>query len=120
MPAPGLRHNRPPFCPGIDPLLIVFVTCPPDAAERVAQQLVEAHVAACVNIVGGLRSVYRWQGAVQQDSEALLLIKIPADGFERLRSAVLAHHPYELPEIVALRAEAVHGPYRDWVEASCR
>lgn len=99
---------------------IVFVTCPPDAAEALARQLVEARVAACVNIVDGVRSVYRWQEAVQQDREALLLIKIPEGGFERLREAVLAQHPYELPEIVAVHADAVHGPYRDWVNTACR
>lgn len=99
---------------------IVFVTCPPAAAELLAQQLVEARVAACVNIVEGLHSVYRWQDALQQARESLLLIKIPDGGFERLRAAVLAQHPYELPEIVAVNADAVHGPYLDWVNAACR
>jgi periplasmic divalent cation tolerance protein len=101
-------------------LQLVFVTCPAAAAEALAHGLVESRVAACVNIVDGLRSVYRWQGAVQQEQESLLLIKIPADGFERLRTAVIKAHPYELPEIVAVQADAVHAPYLDWVIASCR
>lgn len=98
---------------------LAFVTCPPDAAEDLAAALVEAHVAACVNILAPVRSVYRWQGRVCRDDEALLLIKHPADGFEALRAAVLARHPYELPEIVAVDLDRGHPPYLDWLLASC-
>ncbi len=101
-------------------LQIVFVTCPAEAAEDLARRLVEARVAACVNLLPRIVSVYRWQDAVQRDEEALLLIKAPAEGFEALRQTVLAHHPYELPEIVAVHPDAVHQPYLDWVLASCR
>lgn len=107
------RHMNPP-------LSIVFVTCPAETAEALAHTLVEACVAACVNILPRVVSVYRWQDAVQRDEEALLLIKAPADSFEALRTAVLAHHPYELPEIVAVNADALHPPYLDWVLNSCR
>jgi periplasmic divalent cation tolerance protein len=98
---------------------LAFVTCPADRAEALAAALVESRVAACVNIVPGLRSVYRWQGEVCRDDEALLLIKHPAAAFEALRAAVLAHHPYELPEIVAVDLDRGHPPYLDWVLASC-
>ncbi|AXQ29873.1 divalent-cation tolerance protein CutA [Solimonas sp. K1W22B-7] len=101
-------------------LQIVFVTCPAEAAEDLARTLVEARVAACVNLLPRIVSVYRWQDAVQREEEALLLIKAPAEGFEALRQAVLAHHPYELPEVVAVNPDAVHQPYLDWVLASCR
>jgi len=101
-------------------LQLVFVTCPAEGAEALAQALVEARVAACVNIVPRVVSVYRWEDAVQREEEALLLIKTPAEGFEALRAAVLERHPYELPEIVAVHADAVHPPYLDWVIASCR
>lgn len=101
-------------------LQLVFVTCPAETAETLAQALVEARVAACVNVLPRVVSVYRWQDAVQREEEALLLIKAPAEGFEALREAVLRQHPYELPEIVAVHADAVHQPYLDWVIASCR
>ncbi|HSW12163.1 MAG TPA: divalent-cation tolerance protein CutA [Solimonas sp.] len=101
-------------------LQVVFVTCPADHAETLARSLVEARVAACVNILPRIVSVYRWQDAVQREEEALLLVKAPAGGFEALRQALLEQHPYELPEIVAVHADAVHQPYLDWVIASCR
>lgn len=99
---------------------IAFVTCPPTHADALAAALVGARVAACVNILGGVRSVYRWNGAVQADEEALLLIKHPTDGFEALCACVLAHHPYELPEIVAVDLDRGHPPYLDWIIAACR
>lgn len=101
-------------------LQLVFVTCPADTAETLARALIEARVAACVNVLPRVVSVYRWRDAVQRDEEALLLIKAPAEGFDALRQAVLAQHPYELPEIVAVHPDAVHQPYLDWVLASCR
>lgn len=101
-------------------LHIVLVTCPAETAEDLARALVEERVAACVNVIPRIVSTYRWQDAVQREEEALLLIKAPAEGFEALRQAVLARHPYELPEIVAVNAEAVHPPYLDWVLAACR
>lgn len=105
----------------VDPALqFVFVTCPPEAAEDLARHLVEARVAACVNVIPGIVSVYRWQEAVQREQESLLLIKAPAGSFEALKQAVLARHPYELPEVVAVNADAVHLPYLAWILASCR
>lgn len=100
-------------------LAITLVSCPPDAAERIARHLVDAHLAACVSVLPQLRSIYRWQGKVEQADEALLLIKHPAAGFEALRAAILREHPYELPEIVAVPVGAVHPPYLDWILASC-
>lgn len=97
-----------------------FVSCPPDHAGRIARSLVEQKLAACVSIVPKLQSVYRWQGEIETAEESLLLIKHPASGFEALRSAVLATHPYELPEIVAVNIGDVHLPYLDWILASCR
>lgn len=96
-------------------VLVVLVTCPPDKAPAIAGALVEERVAACVNVVPGLSSVYRWKGAVHNDAEALLLVKTTRDRFEALKQAVLRHHPYELPEIIALPVELGHAPYLDWV-----
>ena len=96
-----------------------MVTCPADVAENLASALVECRVAACVNIVPGLRSVYRWQGEVCRDDEALLLIKHPTEGFDALRDAVLARHPYELPEIIAVDLARGHLPYLAWIIEAC-
>lgn len=96
---------------------LALVTCPPEKAEELARTLVELRVAACVNLLPQLRSVYRWQGAVCADDEVLLLIKTTAERFEALRDAVLSNHPYELPEVLAVDVAAGHPPYLDWIAA---
>jgi periplasmic divalent cation tolerance protein len=99
---------------------IAFVTCPVEVAETLAGALVEEGVAACVNVLPQIRSVYRWNGAICRDDEALLLIKHRSDGFEALCAAVLARHPYELPEIIAVDLDRGHPPYLDWLLAATR
>jgi periplasmic divalent cation tolerance protein len=96
-------------------VLVVLVTCPPDKAQAIAGALVEERVAACVNVVPSLSSVYRWKGAVHVDSEALLIVKSTRDRFEALKQAVLRHHPYELPEVIAVPVDRGHTPYLEWV-----
>jgi periplasmic divalent cation tolerance protein len=96
-------------------VLVVLVTCPPEKAQAIAGALVEERVAACVNVVPSLSSVYRWKGAVHNDSEALLLVKTSKDRFEALKQAVLRHHPYELPEVIAIQVDRGHAPYLEWV-----
>ena len=98
---------------------LALVSCPPADAERLATQLVERGLAACVNVLPQIRSVYRWNDAVERADESLLLIKYRSDRFEALRQAVLAAHPYELPEIIAVRLGDAHTPYLDWIVASC-
>lgn len=97
---------------------LALVTCPVASADALARALVDARVAACVNVVPAITSIYRWQGAVAREEEALLLIKTTAAGFDGLRREVLAHHPYELPEIVAIDVAEGHGPYLEWVAAA--
>ena len=96
-------------------VLVVLVTCPTDKAQAMADALVEDRVAACVNIVPAVKSVYRWKGVVQRDDEALMIIKTPKDRFEALKDAVLKRHPYELPEVIAMTVDRGHAPYLDWV-----
>jgi periplasmic divalent cation tolerance protein len=96
-------------------VLVVLVTCPPDKAQAIATALVEERVAACVNVVPSLSSVYRWKGAVHVDSEALLIVKSTRERFEALKQAVLRHHPYELPEVIAVSVDRGHAPYLEWV-----
>jgi periplasmic divalent cation tolerance protein len=87
-------------------------------AERIARALVERRLAACVNVVPGLVSVYRWKGAVERDEERLLVIKTRAEAVDAMRDAILSLHPYELPELVVLRVEAGHAAYLDWIAQS--
>lgn len=95
---------------------VVLVTCPhPEAAATLARTLVEEGLAACGNVLPGLRSIYRWQGQVQDEPEALLLLKTTAARFEALRERVVALHPYEVPEVIALAVDAGHAPYLAWV-----
>ena len=96
-------------------VLVVLVTCPPDKAQGIADALVEERVAACVNVVPSLHSVYRWKGAVHHEDEAMLLVKTTKDRFEALKQAVLKHHPYELPEVIAVAVDRGHAPYLEWV-----
>jgi periplasmic divalent cation tolerance protein len=96
--------------------LVVLSTCPtPAVATELARALVEQGHAACVNVLPAVRSIYRWQGKVQSDEEALLVIKTTAGRFRELREALVARHPYEVPEVVALRVADGHHPYLDWL-----
>lgn len=97
-------------------ILLCLCTCPDAAsAQRLAETLVGERLAACVNHLPGVLSTYRWQGEVQTDSEELLLIKTTAERFEALKARVLALHPYELPELIALPVDRGHTTYLDWV-----
>ncbi len=101
-------------------MLVLSTVARPEDAEGIARVLVERGLAACVNIVPGVVSFYRWKGAVQRDEERLLLIKTRADRFEALRAAVVSLHPYEVPEAIAIPVEAGHRPYLDWLDESVR
>ncbi len=101
--------------------LVVFITTPtPEVAAQIARALVEERLAACGNVVPGLRSIYRWDGKIHDDAEALLVLKSTRDRFEALRERVLALHPYEVPEVIALPIEAGSAPYLEWIAAETR
>lgn len=102
-------------------MLLVLTNCPDTAtAESLATALVEARLAACVNILPVSRSVYRWQGAVEQADEVPLLIKTSEERYAALEAEILARHPYELPEIVALPIERGLPIYLEWVATETR
>ncbi|HEY6001683.1 MAG TPA: divalent-cation tolerance protein CutA [Anaeromyxobacter sp.] len=106
---------------GASDAIVVLVTVPtPDRAAEIARTLVEERLAACGNVVPGLRSIYRWEGKVQEDDEALLLLKTTRARFEALRDRVLALHPYEVPEVIALPVEAGSAAYLGWIAAETR
>lgn len=101
------------------PICLVFCTCPDEASARhIAGTLVTERHAACVNIVPGIVSVYRWQGSVENDAEVMLLVKTRKDALDRLTRRVQELHPYELPEIVAVGLDGGSGAYLDWVFAN--
>lgn len=96
--------------------LLVITNCPDDAiAERIATALIEARLAACVNILPAVRSVYRWQGAVESASEIPLLIKSTVANYPAVEKAIASLHPYELPEIIALPVSQGLPAYLNWV-----
>jgi periplasmic divalent cation tolerance protein len=101
--------------------VLVLTNVPERAvAERLAEMLVERRLAACVNILAPCRSVYRWKGAVQHDEEHPMLVKTTAERYPALEQALRAAHPYELPEIIAVRLERGLAEYLDWVAAETR
>jgi periplasmic divalent cation tolerance protein len=101
--------------------LVVLVTTPtPEKAAEIARAVVEERLAACGNVVPGLRSIYRWEGKVQDDAEALLLLKTTRARLDELRERVLALHPYDVPEVLALPVEAGSAPYLAWIADSTR
>ena len=99
-----------------DAVLLCYCTCPNVAsAERLAETLVNEHLAACVSRLPGIHSTYRWQGAVTTDCEELLLIKTCASRFAALRARLLELHPYDVPELIAVPVSHGHDAYLDWV-----
>ncbi len=98
--------------------IVVLSTCgSEDEAERIARGLVDARVAACVNIVPGLRSIYRWKGAVEDAGEWLLLIKTRRDRFAELQTQLRRLHSYEVLECIALPVIDGSGAYLGWIDS---
>lgn len=99
---------------------VVLCNTPTEEARPLARELVSRGLAACVNVIPAVTSVYGWKGDLVEDSEATLLIKVAASGVEALRAAIVELHPYEVPEVVVLGVDvhASHKPYVDWVRAA--
>ena len=99
----------------------MLVTAPDmEFAEMLAGALVEDRLATCVNLVPGIRSIYRWEGEVERASEVLMIVKSTVDGFERLRHRVLDLHPYDAPEVIELDVRAGDPDYLEWVRDGVR
>jgi periplasmic divalent cation tolerance protein len=86
-----------------------------DSARRLARALVEQRLAACVNLLPGVQSVYRWQGNIEEEGEVTLLIKTTEARYAELEAAIRALHPYELPELIALPVAAGLPAYLHWI-----
>ncbi len=96
-------------------LRLVGTTLPPRRAAAFARALVTARVAACVQVVPGVRSVYRWKGAVRRDAEAQVWIKTTGGALPRCLEMLTREHPYDVPEVIVLKADAVSPAYGAWV-----
>lgn len=100
---------------------VLLCTCPDaDAAASIARTLVGERLAACANIVPGIRSIYRWKGEVCDDPEVLLIIKTDAARVDALIERAVAVHPYDCPEVIALPVEAGFDPYLSWITDQTR
>lgn len=96
--------------------LVLFCTCPDDrAARELAAGLVRERLAACVNVLPPIRSIYRWQGVVQEDDEVLIVIKTGGARYREIEEWLVENHPYDLPEIIALPVEKGLPAYLDWI-----
>ena len=98
--------------------LIALVSCPQNLADSLAGSLVEKKVAACVNIIKEVTSVYRWEGNIEKDAESLLIIKTNSEVWTRFKQTVEELHPYEVPEIIAVPIEVGNQAYLNWLNQS--
>src|SRR5579885_594027 len=115
-PVAALRHALMAPLPGP---LVILTPCPDEAtASRIARDLVESGLAACVSRLGPVHSTYRWQGALQDEPEVLLVIKTVSARYPELEMRLKSLHPYEVPEIIALPVAAIAAGYLSWLEGA--
>ena len=102
-------------------VVVVLCTLPlGDAASSIARTLVEERLAACVNLVPAVRSIYEWQGTICDEPEQLAIVKTTSDRFPALRDRLVELHPYDVPEVIALDVHDIHLPYLGWVRERVR
>jgi len=98
---------------------LVLVTFPDfETAREIGTQMVNLQLAACVNLIPGATSIYRWDGEVREETEVLAIFKTTADALDTFEAALVAAHPYDVPEVLALRPESVHVGYAEWLRSS--
>lgn len=99
--------------------IIVLCTCPDQAtAQNLATILIEEYCAACINIIAGINSIYRWQGQIERATEYLLIIKTQSILYKKLETTIIKHHPYQLPEIIALPIAQGLPTYLNWIKTN--
>ena len=105
----------------MDDATVTFITTPDrETAERLAEHLVGARLAACVNIIPGVTSVYRWEGAVQKDDEVLMVVKSRPERWGEIEEAMEKEHPYDVPAVVHLSIADGSAKYLEWLVAESR
>ena len=110
-------HSDAPFPSPPGDARLLLTTAPPDAAQDLAHVLVEERLAACVSLLPGVRSVYRWKGEICDDPETQLLVKTTVSRLADLAARIRALHPYEIPELVVLRPEGGSASWLAWLRA---
>jgi periplasmic divalent cation tolerance protein len=99
-------------------IIITLCTCPDkETAEKIARLLVADKLAACVNILPNITSIYSWQDQIEAADEQLLIIKSPQTNYQAIETAIRSHHPYELPEIIAVPIERGLPEYINWINS---
>lgn len=102
-------------------LCFIYITCPSvSMAEQICRTTIEAELAACGNLISGMRSIYRWQGQIEEAQECVLILKTRMALFGKVQSWVKAQHPYDTPCIVALPISAGYDAYLDWLRNETR
>jgi len=99
-----------------EPIVVLTTCASEEEALQIANVLVEGHLAACVNILSPVRSIYRWEGKIWNEKESLLLIKTVRDRFEELKVKIKCLHSYTVPEMICLPIIAGSAPYLEWLE----
>lgn len=100
-------------------LILCYITCPSeDLAKKIARALIEEKLAACCNIIPGIKSIYFWEGNIQEDSEVILIAKTIKDNFAKIKKRVTELHSYECPCIAALDLVDINSAYREWIRSS--
>ena len=100
----------------MDQALLVLTNVPNlECAQLIARTLVEARLAACVNLLPAVQSIYRWQGQIEEATEITLLIKTTSQQVDSLQTAIVKLHPYDVPEIIATPIVAGYAPYLQWI-----
>src|SRR5262245_46191412 len=102
-----------------EPIVVIMTAADESEATRIAEMLVDRKLAACVQILPGMQSIYLWKGEVQRERELLLLAKTTRENFDELERQVRSVHSYETPEIIALPVSAASQPYLEWLMRSC-
>lgn len=116
----GVRQGAMPwYVPRMTNAVMVWMTAPnAEVAEKIARALVTESLAACVNLIPHVRSIYRWEGKIEDTAEVLMLAKTTVAGFEPLAARVKGLHPYQVPEIIAVPVPLGNAPYLKWLDAS--
>ena len=99
---------------------VVMVTVPKDKAEELSQKIVVSGLAACINIVDNIKSVYKWKGELKSETESLLIIKTATKKIENLIKSVRENHPYEIPEVISMTISEGNPDYLNWIDAETK
>lgn len=100
-------------------LRLLFCTAPADAAPALARQLLDARLIGCANLIPAVRSLYWWEGEIQDDAEVVMLMECPVQREAEAIAALCEAHPYDVPKVLALEPGAVNEPYLAWLRAAC-